>query len=623
MPTVGQILVKEAIPPELWREDLVLDKKGLRQLLEIVAKQSPDKYRDISFRLNQLGRDAAYTSGGNSFGPKDMRRAASAIALRAKLQPKINAVLDDDSLTEQQRAAALIKLAGSAMDQDREDVYAESIKEKNPLGMQLLGAGRGNKATLRSMRGSDWLYQDHRGSTIPVPVTRSYSQGLSPLEYWAGTYGARMGVLATKFATADAGYFGKQLNQITHRNIVTALDRDGDPVTTIGLPTTVDDNDNEGALLAKEAGGYARNTVLTPKILRDLQKRGIKNILVRSPMVSGAPDGGILARDAGIREFGDLPAIGESVGQTAAQALGEPVSQGQLSQKHSGGVAGEANALSGFEYLNALIQVPKKFRGGAAHSELDGVVHAVDAAPAGGHFVTIGDKQHYVAAGFDPIVKVGDKVEAGDVISNGTPNPAIITRYKGIGEGRKYFASAFVQAMRDGGMSGNRRNVELLARGLINHVRLTDEIGDFAPDDVVPYSSLEHSYQPREGFQAVDPRRAVGKYLERPYLHYSIGTQVKPSMVKTFGEFGVNSLDVHNEPPPFEPEMIRGMANLHHDPDWMTRMFGSGLKGSFLDSVHRGGTSDAAGTSFVPSRAKAVDFGHAGKVMSPDRKLGY
>jgi hypothetical protein len=171
-------------------------------------------------------------------------------------------------------------------------------------------------------------------------------------------------------------------------------------------------------------------------------------------------------------------------------------------------------------------------------------------------------------------------------------------------------------------MRSHRRNVELLARGLINHVRLTDEIGDFAPNDVVPYSMLEHSYKPRKGFRATHPKGAVGSYLERPYLHYSIGTKIKPSMLPDFQEFGVQTLDVHKEPPPFEAEMMRGMSNLQHDPDWMTRMFGSGLKGSLLKGVHRGATADTQGSSFVAGRAKAVDFGREGLVKSPDRELG-
>jgi len=167
------------------------------------------------------------------------------------------------------------------------------------------------------------------------------------------------------------------------------------------------------------------------------------------------------------------------------------------------------------------------------------------------------------------------------------------------------------------GLRSHRRNIELIGRGLIDHVRMTEEYGDHVPDDVIPYSTLEHGYKPREGFQTLEPSRALNKYLEKPVLHYSIGTQVKPSMLKDMTYFGVKDVTVHDKPAPFQPEMVRAMYNLHHDPDWMTRMYGSGLKSSLLDATHRGSTSSATGTSFVPGLARTVDFGRVGLIQQP------
>ena len=615
--TVGQLLINEVLPPDMRDYKRVLDKKGLATLLNEVAEKHPDKYKDISYKLGRIGLRAAYTSGGNSFGLSALRKAKSGIARRKILRAKLDALLDNDDIEDGDREDQTVKLVGRLMKEQQEEIFQESQKEGNPLAEQLMGAGRGNKMNLASLRGSDGLYQDHRNKVIPVPVLRSYSQGLSPLEYWAGTYGARQGVMATKFATQDAGFLSKQLNQIVHRALITAEDRKDEWPTLRGLPVETEDDESEGSLLAAPAGPYERNTILTPKILRDLRKKKVKRILIRSPAVTGTPDGGLYAKDVGVREFGRIPVKGENVGLTAAQAISEPIAQGQLSAKHTGGVAGESKAVSGFDYINQLVQVPKTFKGGAAHSTVDGIVTNVQPAPAGGNYVTVAGEKHYVGAGYDVKVKKGSKVEAGDIISEGTPNPALITKYKGVGEGRRYYISAFYDALKESGLQAHRRNIEILARGLINHVRITEEMGDYAPDDVVPYSMLEHSYKPRPGFRAVAPGAAVGKYLERPYLHYSVGTQIKPSMLKDFTDFRVDRLDVHDEPPPFEPEMIRGMANLQHDPDWMTRMFGSGLKGSLLRGVHRGSTSSEAGTSFVGGRAKAVDFGRTGLVQAP------
>lgn len=615
--TTGQLLINEALPIDMRDYRRVLDKKSLSKLLGDLARKHPKQYRDVSHKLSQIGKMAAFTSGGNSFGLQHMTRALSGRERRLVLGKKLKALYNDNVISDDMREQQIIKLTGELMAKQQNEIFDESKRENNPLAIQLLGAGRGNKMNLASLRGSDGLYQDHREKIIPVPVLRSYAQGLSPLEYWAGTYGARQGVMAVKFATQEAGFLSKQLNQIAHRSLITQLDKPGGFATLRGLPVDVSDPDNEGSLLAHNIGGYKANTVLTPSILKDLKKRKVKRILVRSPAVTGTPDGGVYARDAGVREFNRLPSVGENVGLVAAQALSEPLAQAQLSAKHTGGVAGESKAVSGFDYINQLVQVPRVFKGGAAHSTVDGIVQSIEDAPAGGKYVMINNQKHYVASGYELKVKKGSRIEAGDVISEGSPNPAMIVQYKGIGEGRRYFIKSFQDAFRSANLSGHRRNVELLARGLINHVRLTKEVGSFVPDDIVAYSTLEHQYKPRSGAKDTQPARSLGKYLEKPYLHYTIGTKVRPSMLKNFKEFGVKEISVHDDEPPFAPEMIRGMANLQHDPDWMTRMFGSNLKGSLLKGVHRGAVADEAGTSFVAGRARAVDFGRTGIIRTP------
>ena len=617
--TVGQLLVNRVLPEELRDYERELDKKAISRLLHEVAKKYPERYVEISHKLAQIGHRAAYTTGGNSFGLRHLRKAAAARKIEEEIRRKLATILADDSLSPEERNKKIIAAVGKYSDRMKKAVYEESLKEENPLALQVLSGSRGSPMNLASLRGADLLYVDHRNRVLPIPVLRSYSQGLTPLEYWAGTYGARKGVVDVKMATQRAGFLSKQLAQIAHRAVVTALDADKPSDVPRGLPVETADEDNEGALLAIDTGGYPRNTVLTPKILSDLQRKGIKRILVRSPAVGGAPDGGLYARDVGIREHSRMPEVGESVvGLGASQAISEPLSQSQLSSKHSSGVAGASSnrAVSGFDYINQLVQVPKHFKGGAAHATVDGLVQRVEDAPAGGKYIWIEGQKHYVGQGFKPLVRKGDKVEAGDVISDGIPNPAMVVKYKGIGEGRRYFTEAFRRALVESGIRANRRNVELLARGAVNHIRLTDEIGDFVPDDVVPYSMLEAKWKPRPGHRRVPVRQALGKYLERPYLHYSIGDRIRPSMLRDFEEFGVKEVDVHDEPPPFVPEMVRGMANIQHDPDWMVRMLGSGQQKSVLTAVRRGGTSSEQGTSFVPALAKGVNFNRTPPLIS-------
>ncbi len=616
--SLGQLILNDALPEELRNHGRVLDKKGLSSLLREVAEKYPGHYREISHKLASIGHRVAQDTGGYSFGLEHLSTAKSALKIRQELQGKIDQLVDDDSIDDETREQRIIEATEGLMGRQQDEVYKESIAEKNPLAYQVLSGSRGNKMNLSTLRGSDMLYVDHRGKKIPVPVLHSYSEGLTPAEYWAGTYGARKGVVDTKLATAKSGFVGKQYNQATHRLIVEDHD-DAEPpfTTTRGLPVDTLDPDNEGALLAAPHGDYARDTVLTPKILKSLSSAGHARILVRSPLVGSAPNGGVFAKDVGMREYGRLPVRGEYVGMTAAQALSEPLSQGMLSSKHSGGVSGAAKTVGGFEHINSLIQIPKTLKGGATHAEIDGTVTAINDAPGGGKLVTVGGEDHYVPAGTDVTTKVGDTVEAGDVLTEGIPHPGMVVKHKGIGEGRRYFTHAFHDAMKGSGITSHRRNVELLGRGLINHVRLTKETDRHVPGDVVPYHDLERTWEPRPGSYDTDVETANGRYLEKPVLHYTIGTKVRPSVQADLKQFGVKNVHVHDDPAPFEPEMVRAMDNLSHDPDWMTNMYGSGLKGSLLSSVHHGDVSDQEGTSFVPSLAQGTNFGRQGMTKAP------
>lgn len=613
--TLGQLLINDALPPDMRNYDRVLDKKAMATLGNDLAQKYPDKYREVMKRLHDVARDAAYTTNGLSFGLDDLRTPVAAQQLQHKLRTQLRGIMADRTLDDKSRNLQILKLNAAIQKEMIDKVYQEALDHDNPLVRQVMGAGVGNKFSLNSLIGADIQYVDHRDEPIPIPVARSYSQGLRPVEYFAGAFGARKGVMDTKTATADAGFFGKQLLQASHRLLVTADDEDDpdheDKNFERGFPTDVDDPDNEGSLLARPVGMYKRNTVLTPKILKELKTMGIQDILVRSPLVGGPADGGVFAKDVGYREKGRIAPIGDYVGIAAAQALSEPVTQSQVSSKHSGGVGG-AKAIGGFKAINALIQVPKKYPNGASHAQIDGTVQNVREAPQGGYYVQIDSKEHYVPIDSKVLVKKGDVVEAGDMLSDGVPNPAEIVKYKGIGEGRRYFVNALRDVYKNSGITPHRRNVELLARGLINHVRLTDEYGDYAPDDVIPYSMLERNWTPRPGAVMTTPKAALGQYLEKPVLHYSIGTKIGKNVVSNLERYGINNIQAHKEAPPFQPEMIRGMANVGQDPDWMTKMLGSYQKTNLLDSVHRGATSDTNSTSFVPGLARGEDFGLQG-----------
>lgn len=608
-------MINEALPEDMRDYERVLDKKNMGALATDLAKRYPARYREVMKKIHDVSRDVAYTTGGLSMGLKDIRPTFASRHAQLKVRKELRQIMADTNLSDKERELKILRLAAETQQKLIEDVFNEAKENNNPLVHQVISGSGGNKFSLNSLIGADLQYVDHKDSPIPLPVMRSYSRGLTPAEYFAASFGTRKGVIDVKTATADAGFYGKQLTQMAHRLLVTGDDEeDEERLATAhnrGLPSDVDDPDNEGAFLARPVGPYKRNTALTPKILKDLKAMGVKDILVRSPLVGGPEDGGVYAKDVGYREKGRVPPVGDYVGVAAAQALSEPVSQSQLSSKHSGGVGG-AKSIGGFKAINALVQVPKKYPDGATHAQREGRVQEIRPAAQGGFYVTVDGEDHYVPADRQITVKKGDALEAGDVLSDGMPNPAEIVKHKGVGEGRRYFVQAMRQVLGNSGITAHRRNIELVARGLVNHVRLTDEYGDYSPDDIVPYSMLERAWRPRSGAVAGAPSTLSNHYLEEPALHYSIGTKITKSVADNLTRYGINNIQAHKEPPPFQPEMVRGMANISNDPDWMTRMLGSYQERGFLNSVHKGLKSDTAGSSYVPALARGEQFGVSG-----------
>jgi len=602
--TVGQLLLNDALPEQLRDYGRVMDKKSVSALFSKIADEHPNQFKDLNFALHNLGSNVATVHGRNaSFSLNDLKMPAAVRAMRDELSKKIE-VINDGQGKAGQKNDKIVETIHGYLDKANELNYSEGVKENNPFALQVLSGARGNSSQFRSMRVGDMLLVDHKDRPIPIPVMRSYAEGVDPAQYWASAYGARKGAISVKFATPKSGYLGKQLIYAAHRMVVSEKDCG----TTNGITVPASDTDNEGSVLARDIGDHTAGTVLNPRSIKAL---GDQKVVVRSPITCQAKNG-VCQRCAGVRERGGFPPIGDNIGVAAAQAVSEPIGQGQLSEKHTGGMAGGKSNKSGLDLVNQLVQVPTVFQGGAAVASNDGRVTEIKPAPQGGKYIRVGATEHWVPAHLEPKVKVGDEIEAGDIISEGIPNPALIAQHKGIGEGRNQFVNVMRSTLKEGGFPAHRRNLEVLARGLVNHVRIMDLDGpsDTVPDDVVEYDSISRGYQPRYGFQVRPPKEATGLYLEEPALHYSIGTRITPRVSRALEDNKVGSVKVHADQPSFVPEMSRAMETLAHSDDWMVRMGGLyGVKRSVIKSVHRGGASDTHGTSFIPSLAQGTEFG--------------
>jgi DNA-directed RNA polymerase subunit beta' len=606
--TIGQILVNEALPEKFRDYSRTLGADELEDLLARIIKEDPQAFREASFKLMQLGAKAAYDTG-TTLKLSDLEPPADNTALYAQLDKAEEAIRRNPKLTDAQKQDQLEDLYDKMYSAMKEEAYEKAYSRGNNFAMQVKSKARGNKDQLSAMINTPGVYKDPKGRTVPLFIRHSFADGLTPAEYWAGSYGARTGVVSTKFATANAGALGKLFSSAAIEQVVT----EDDCGTIAGMPVKADDKDNLGSVLAQDIGDFKAGTVITKQVMADLKKANIEDILVRSPVTCNAKRG-VCSHCAGIRENGKFPEIGYNLGLNSASALAERIAQGSLNVKHSGKKIEGASQYSGFDMLKQMATVPKTYKDRATVSEIDGRVERIEKAPQGGSYVWVNDEKHYVPSGYDILVKPGDEVEAGDQLSDGVISPADAVRLKGIGEGRRYFTQRFTQAYRDSGYKGNRRNVESIARALINNVVVDteDSEGQMLPGDEVTYSRWAWGFKPRQGSVQSTPRQAVGKYLEQPALHYTIGTRVTKKVADELEKFKVPSVLYNEAPPGVHPEMRSIVETTGQTDDWMGRLGTTYIGKRLIEDVQQGAESNSQGLNPYPAVAKGTTLGQWG-----------
>lgn len=612
--SLGQMLILEALPEDMRKKGYVLDKKGVHKLFSELAEKYPDRYKDVLTELSNIGKSAAWTEGV-SVSLAALRKSKAKEEVLAPVRAQLHAILQDDSLTPEERKEAMINTLVGTAPKLQKAIFEEAKAEGSPFAVHVESGARGKVSDLASLRGADLLATDQQDRFIPVPLLNSYAEGFTPAQYFAASYGQRKGALDVKMSTADAGFLNKQLVNAAHRQVITKEQPDATRLP-VGLPVTVDDRDNIGAVLALPAGKYPEGTLLTDEILQDLQDEDITDILIHSPMTEASSDGGVSSLAAGRRTRQGLHLVGDNIGIPAAQAIGERLSQGALNSKHSAGVQTRISK-SGFEYVNRLIQAPENFPEAGPLVEEGGLVKEIKAAPQGGHYITVGEKTYYANPDLQVTVKVGDQLDQGDDLTDGTPHPGDLVRLRGMGEARRVYMANLREALENSGVNIHRRNLESVVTGLLNWANITspDGIGDNIYGDVVPYNRLTYNYTPRNNSKENDVGTAIGQYLEEPVLHYTPGTRITKRVVNDLNKWGIKKAFTNIDPPEFEPQMVRGLLSVYHDPDWKTRLSGFYTTRAFERSLHRGLKSDTKSTSYVPALTVGSQLGRNLKTL--------
>jgi DNA-directed RNA polymerase subunit beta' len=609
--TVGRVLLKFFVPPQFHSliEDTVLDKKGINKLFGELAEKAPDNYSKIVSDLTRLGFEIA-TQQGTSITLKDLVSPIDKDKLWEgfeSFKESVEKSKDSQSVKDNK----IFDKYNSMMSTVEKEILSKGLSENKSLAKIILAGSRGSPAQYRGTIATQGIVVDAEGKPkMDIPIKSSFAEGLTLPEYLTTAYGTRSGEVLKKISVAQGGYGSKQFA----RALMPLQVVEADCETQNGIAFSVEDRESVGSFLAKGEGGYNRNNEVTLKMLNDLKQKGTKNILIRSPMTCQSNkkhhSGGLCQMCVGKREKG-MTAMDSYVGLVAGTAVAEPLTESAMKARHSGGAATSLGGQQGFKLINQLANVPKTFIGKAPLAQEDGFVTKLEPAAAGGYFIAVNNDEHYIGIDQEPKVQLGDRVEQGQVLSTGLIDPREVVQLRGIGDGRKYYMQAMKKAFDDSSLPVNRRNFELIAKAAIDHVKITDPdgIGDYLPDQVVSYSAIEKDYQRRPDAKEVRLDLAYGKYLEKPELHYTIGTKVTTSVIEELKNNDVEYVVVHDNTPNFEPVMVRLVDVPEHHEDWMHVLNSTNLAKRFINMVNKGATSDTKGPSPIPGLAYGVGFG--------------
>ncbi|HHT83804.1 MAG: DNA-directed RNA polymerase subunit beta' [Christensenellales bacterium] len=528
--TVGKIIFNEAIPQDLgftpretpeqmldYEIDFLVGKKQLSQIVENCFKLKGatevskvlDKIKELGFKYSTIG--AITTS------IFDMRIPGSKKEILRQAEEDVINVEKNfrrGLITEEERYSEVIKIWRKATDDVERDLENNFKKfdQMNPIWMMANSGARGSMQQIKQLSGMRGLMNDPTGKIIEIPVKSSFREGLSVLEYFISSHGARKGGADTALKTADSGYLTRRLVDVAQDVIIQEHDCGDKKGFLVKKLTDINGRVVE-ELAERVVGRYSIDPIINPqtgKVIveadslitedqaKEIQNSGIEEVRIRN-LLSCKTKNGLCAKCYGANMSSwNIVKLGEAVGIIAAQSIGEPGTQLTMRTFHTGGVASVSDITQGLPRVVELFEA-RKPKGEALVADIRGVVSISE--DKGQRIITIkSDKDedvkfdYKIPYGVKLIVKDGDIVEAGDQLYAGSVNPQDILRTKGITGVQEFMIREVQSAYRSNGVHINDKHIEVIVRQMLKKVKVNNPNDtDLLTNELVDRSKLEES----------------------------------------------------------------------------------------------------------------------------------
>ncbi|MTV49488.1 DNA-directed RNA polymerase subunit beta' [Heliobacillus mobilis] len=497
--TVGRIIFNNVIPPRVGYVNEVVGKK---QLGVIVArcydKLGIGETAKMLDGIKKLGYQYS-TRAGVTVGITDVDVPEEKKRLLKEAEANVERVEGQyrrGLITEEERYQKVIDIWNRTTD-DVTQALLNTLSKFNPVYMMATSGARGNIQQIRQLAGMRGLMADPSGRIIDLPIKANFREGLTVLEYFISTHGARKGLADTALRTADSGYLTRRLVDVSQDVIVREVDcgtHEGIPVEAI-----VDGKQVIERLSDRLAGRYAMEDIIDPETGEQLAQIGeemsqdqadrieqlIKqeklphnSVYIRSVLTCKTRYG--VCRKCYGRNLatGRTVEIGEAVGIIAAQSIGEPGTQLTMRTFHTGGVAGD-DITQGLPRVEELFEA-RKPKGLAIIAETDGIVKIVDNKGRKDIDIQSDDGEtHHYGIPYNSRLKVedGQRVPAGTEMTEGSVNPHDMLRVRGIQGVQTYLLREVQRVYRLQGVDINDKHIEVMVRQMMRKVKV-EESGD-------------------------------------------------------------------------------------------------------------------------------------------------
>ena len=519
--TLGRLHFNSIMPTDFPFIQASVRKPEMKKIIsEVIERYNKAEVRIFLDSMKSVGFTFG-TKAGLTVAMNDVKTPPSKNQILEKYEAeaeKVEKLFKDDVITENERKQKIIEIWNEATDQVQYAMSAELEAEKfNPVDMMVKSGARGNMMQVRQLAGMRGLVANPKGDIIERPIKSNFREGMSVLEYFISTHGARKGLADTALRTADSGYLTRRLVDVAAGIVVKDLGDDNIDWKGTKKQVVIDGKLSRylhstlyGRVLSEDVKvdkkvaeldngkKLLKGTYIDAEVLDGIAKSGAEEVYVLTPFNSLNPD----SMDPLCYGFslatGKPVEVGEAVGIISAQSIGEPGTQLTMRTFHTGGVVG-LDITSGLPRIVELFEA-RTPKGKAVLSPISGKIKSIDTTPDGNKTLIIANEKEeidvLVLRRQTMLVSQGDPVKAGQSITTGPKDPKEVLKINGVRACQEYLVNEVQKTYRDQGVEVHDKHVEMIVRQMIRRVRIVkSNDSEYLPNELVDSTQFRKTNQ--------------------------------------------------------------------------------------------------------------------------------